>query len=266
MLNSVYGMCVTDIVKDNSIYNESWEVEKVDLLEEIDGYNKSKNRFLFYGWGLWVTAYARRNLWTGIIAVGGDYVYSDTDSLKLLNYENHKKYIEWFDKNLITKLHAMCDYYKFDKKLLSPKTVEGETKMLGIWDYEGTYSRFKTLGAKRYLLEENGKLQITVAGLSKQNGVNYMLERAGGDHTKVFNQFDDNLYIPANKTGKMTHTYIDDEYKFKVVDYLGKETTVNPFSSIHLGECDFTLSISKQYNEFLNNLSNGIIFKGLAHL
>ena len=160
----------------------------------------------------------------------------------------------------------MCDYYKFDKKLLSPKTVEGDTKMLGIWDYEGTYSRFKTLGAKRYLLEENGKLQITVAGLSKQNGVNYMLEKAGNDNTKVFEQFDDNLYIPANRTGKMTHTYIDEEYKFKVVDYLGKEATVNPLSSIHLGICDFTLSISKQYNEFLNNLSNGIIFTGLTHL
>lgn len=266
MLNSIYGMCVTDIVKDNSVYEENWEVEKVDLLEEIDGYNKSKNRFLFYGWGLWVTAYARRNLWTGIIAVGDDYVYSDTDSLKLLNYEKHKKYIEWFDKNLINKLFDMCDHYKFDKKLLSPKTVEGETKMLGIWDYEGTYSRFKTLGAKRYLLEENGKLQITVAGLSKQNGVNYMLEKAGGDHTEVFEQFDDNLYIPANKTGKMTHTYIDDEYKFKVVDYLGNEATVNPLSSIHLGECDFTLSISRQYNEFLNNLSNGIFFKGLKNL
>ena len=116
------------------------------------------------------------------------------------------------------------------------------------------------------MLEENGKLQITVAGLSKQNGVSYMLEKAGNDNTKVFEQFDDNLYIPANRTGKMTHTYIDDEYKFKIVDYLGNETVVNPLSSIHLGECDFTLSISRQYNEFLNNLSKGIIFKGLTHL
>ena len=266
MLNSIYGMCVTDIVKDNSIYAENWEVEKVDLLEEIDKYNTSKNRFLFYAWGLWVTAYARRNLWTGILAVGNDYVYSDTDSLKLLNYEKHKPYISWFDNNLINKLNSMCDYYKFDKKLLSPKTVEGETKMLGVWDYEGTYSRFKTLGAKRYILEEGGKLQLTVAGLSKQNGLNYMLEQANGCNTEVFKQFDDNLYIPANKTGKMTHTYIDDEYKFQVKDYKGRTTTVNPLSSIHLGECDFTLSISNQYNEFLHNLSNGILYTGLTHL
>lgn len=266
MLNSIYGMCVTDIVKDNSIYSEQWEVEKVDLIEEIDKYNTSKNRFLFYAWGLWVTAYARRNLWTGILAVGEDYVYSDTDSLKLLNYEKHKPYINWFDVNLINKLNTMCDYYKFDKKLLAPKTVEGEIKMLGVWDYEGTYSRFKTLGAKRYILEDKGKLQITVAGLSKQNGLNYMLEKANNCHTEVFSQFNDNLYIPANRTGKMTHTYIDDEYKFKVVDYEGRTAVVNPLSSIHLGECDFTLSISSQYNEFLTNLSNGILYTGLTHL
>ena len=49
--------------------------------EEIQKYNDSKNRFLYYAWGIWVTAYARRNLWTGILAVGKDYIYSDTDSI-----------------------------------------------------------------------------------------------------------------------------------------------------------------------------------------
>ena len=84
MLNSVYGMCVTDIVKDNAIYSDddNWGFEKVDIDEEIQKYNDSKNRFLYYAWGIWVTAYARRNLWTGILAVGKDYIYSDTDSIK----------------------------------------------------------------------------------------------------------------------------------------------------------------------------------------
>ena len=90
MLNSVYGMSVTDIVKDNAIYSddENWDFEKVDIAEEIEKYNGSKNRFLYYAWGIYVTAYARRNLWTGILAVGNDYVYSDTDSIKTLNYES----------------------------------------------------------------------------------------------------------------------------------------------------------------------------------
>ncbi len=265
MLNSIYGMSVTDIVKDNAIYTDDWGTEKVDVLETIDKYNTSKNRFLYYAWGLWVTAYARRNLWTGIIAVGSDYVYSDTDSLKLLNYDNHIKYIKWFDTQIIQKMNDMCDYYNFDKKLLSPKTKEGVVKTLGVWDFEGTYSHFKTLGAKRYLTLEGERLQLTVAGLSKQNGIEYLLNKAGGDKVKTFDLFTDDLHIPAAETGKMTHTYIDDELKFKVTDYLGVESTVNPLSSVHLESCDFTLTISKQYNEFLNNLSNGLIYKGLKH-
>ena len=265
MLNSIYGMCVTDIVKDNAVYGDDWAVEKVDILEEVDKYNKSKNRFLYYAWGLWVTAYARRNLWTGIIAAGDDYVYSDTDSLKLLNYEKHKPYTEWFDKRIIGKMEEMCDYYKFDKSLLAPKTKDGVVKMMGMWDFEGTYSRFKTLGAKRYLVQSGEKLHLTVAGLSKQNGINYMKELAGGDNAKVFELFNDSLYIPADKTGKMTHTYIDEELMLDVTDYKGVTATVITMSAIHLEACDFTLSIAMQYKEFLQRLSEGYIYKGVTY-
>ena len=265
MLNSIYGMCVTDIVKDNAIYGDDWAVEKVDILDEVDKYNKSKNRFLYYAWGLWVTAYARRNLWTGIIAVGDDYVYSDTDSLKVLNYEKHKPYTEWFDKRIVEKMEAMCDYYKLDKSLLAPKTKDGVVKMMGVWDFEGTYSRFKTLGAKRYLVQSGEKLHLTVAGLSKQNGITYMKELAGGDNEKVFEQFTDALYIPADRTGKMTHTYIDEELILNVTDYMGVAVKVITMSAIHLEACDFTLSVAIQYKEFLQRLSEGYIFKGVTY-
>lgn len=265
MLNSIYGMSVTDIVKDQATYDEEWGVEKADVAERVHDYNTSKNRFMFYPWGLWVTAYARLNLWTGIVAVGDDYVYSDTDSLKLLNYEKHKPYVEWFDKQIIAKMEAMCEHYKLDPKLLKPKTKDGVEKMLGIWDYEGTYPRFKTLGAKRYLVEDKGKLKLTVAGLSKQKGIEYLLEKNGGDFDAVFNAFSDDLYIPADRTGKMTHTYIDEAAKFKIKDYLGNESTVETLSGVHLESCDFTLSIALKYRNFLANLSDGYIFAGVKY-
>lgn len=267
MLNSVYGMCVTDIVKDNAIYDEeNWNFEKVNIQEEIDKYNGSKNRFLYYAWGIYVTAYARRNLWTGILAVGKDYIYSDTDSIKVLNYENHKPYVEAYNKNILNKLNKMCDELGFDKTLLTPKTVKGEVKPLGIWEFEGNYDRFKTLGAKRYLVQEGDNYSLTVAGLSKTNGMQYIKDVCENDSDRIFNMFNDNLYIPSDKTGKMTHTYIDIEQAYNVTDYNGVTNYEHSLSAVHLGACDFTLSISQQYLNFLKQLSNGYIYKGVKHI
>lgn len=264
MLNSIYGMAVTDIVKDQTKYteNDTWEIEHPDINHDLNKYNESHNRFLFYAWGVWVTAYARRNLWTGIIAVGDDYVYSDTDSLKVLNYEDHLDYIKKFDDNIILKMQNTCKRYDLDVNLLSPKTVEGVTKMLGVWDYEGTYTRFKTLGAKRYLVENKGKLTLTLAGLSKRNGLNYMLDICDNDHTKVFETFNDSLYIPASKTGKLTHTYIDYDQSVNVTDYLGNETQIHSVTSVHLSKCEFTLSMSESYLSYLDQLINGMTYQG----
>lgn len=272
MLNSIYGMCVTDVVKEQAEYaaengdDNGWSTRKPDVDETVAEYNESKNRFLYYAWGVWVTAYARRNLWTGILAVGGDYVYSDTDSLKVLNWEKHKQYTEWYDNMVIKKMEDMCDEYSIDKSLLRPKTKDGVEKVLGIWDYEGTYPLFKTLGAKRYLvLEAKGRLALTVAGLSKRNGVDYMLEFCGGDVRKVFDMFSNSMHIPAEKTGKMTHTYVDQEFKFQVTDYLSKTTTVETLSGIHLEPCDFTLSLSSNYISFMQKIGEGYTFRGVKY-
>ena len=109
MLNSVYGMTVTDIVRDEHNYNniDGWFEETGDTLKQIDKYNKSKNRFLYYAWGVWITAYARFNLWTGILAMGTDYVYSDTDSIKLLNYNDHIEYINKYNDVILSK-YTQC--------------------------------------------------------------------------------------------------------------------------------------------------------------
>lgn len=265
MLNSVYGMSVTDFIKDDHVYSDDWNVEPVNPLDKIDEYNKSKSRFLFYPWGIWVTAYARRNLWSAIISVGDDYIYSDTDSVKMLNYDKHKSYVEAYNNHVTDKLGKMMDFYKLNKKLLCPKTIKGIDKPLGVWDYEGHYTKFKTLGAKRYLIEEDGHFHLTVAGLSKKNGMQYLEDLNGGDSEKIFNSFDDNLHIPSDKTGKMTHTYLDEENEAMIKDYNGVETYVKTPSSTHLDNCDFTLSIPLLYKQFLQNLGKGYIFTGMQN-
>lgn len=266
MLNSVYGMCVTDPVKDEHTYNTEWDVEKVDVMESLHKYNESKGRALFYPWGIWVTAYARRNLWSAILNVGNDYVYSDTDSIKALNFETHQPYIDAYNKEITFKLFKMMDYHQLNPSRLSPKTIKGEIKPLGIWEFEGIYSMFKTLGAKRYLVRENGYNKLTVAGLSKKNGMSYIESQCGGDAVKVFNMFDDALYIPANATGKMTHSYIDDEQELLIVDYNGAPARVISPSAIHLDKCDFTLSMSEKYSYFLKGYESGEFNRGNKRL
>ena len=87
-VNSCFGMCVTDILRDLITFSEDemWGVSEVDRESEIEKYNKNPQRFLFYAWGIFVTSYARANLFSGILSCGNDYIYADTDSLKILNY------------------------------------------------------------------------------------------------------------------------------------------------------------------------------------
>lgn len=263
MLNSVYGMSVTDIVRDETDYiNDEWESTPPLIGNEIEKYNDKKNRFLFYIWGVYITAYARRNLWTGILNMGNDYVYSDTDSIKLLNYEKHLPYIEKYNEVIIKKMELMCEYYKLDVNDLKPKNIQGIEKPIGVWDFEGTADKFKTLGAKRYLTLKDNKLELTVAGLSKKNGLEYMIEQCGGNYHKVFDYFNDELYIPAERTGKMTHTYIDDSITFIATDYLGNSTEVTTHSGVHLESVDFTLSLSKQYANFIKQVMSGYLYVG----
>lgn len=268
MLNSVYGMSVTAVVRDEITYDDEWKENPADVEEQIQNYNESKNRFLYYPWGIWTTAFARRNLWYGIVSMGDDYIYSDTDSIKFLNYEKHKPFIEAYDKNLIKKLEKMCSLYRIPIEKLKPKTKEGVEQFIGLWDFDGHYSKFKTLGAKRYLVEHSktGELELTVAGLSKKDGLEYMKRVCNNDHDKVFEMFNDELHIPASETGKNTHTYIDSEQEYMILDYRGKEGLAEARSGVHLEKAEFTLSLAREYVKFLNMLKAGYLYKGQKHI
>lgn len=254
MLNSIYGMCVTNTIKEQIIfYNNEWKKDtNYNIEKSIDNYNKDRNRFLFYPWGVWVTSYARNNLFNGILSVGNDYIYSDTDSLKIMNREKHLNYFETYNKNVETKLKKMCEHYNIDFSLCKPKTNKGIEKLLGVWDYEGTYKNFKTLGAKRYIIEKNNDdFEITIAGLSKK-AVNYMKNQKDD----IFDFFNNYMYIPKNETYKNTHTYIDNEHIVNITDYNGKvKKNVILKSGVHLEPCDFTLSLGDMYINYLLNFN-----------
>lgn len=264
MLNSCYGMAVTDIVRPEIIYSgDEWQTpEQPDFEQAIKDYNGSRSRFLFYPWGVWVTAYARRNLFTGICEFGNDYVYSDTDSIKVLNAEKHTAYIKRYNELIRAQLVRAMEYHGIDPKEIEPETIKGIKKCLGVWDFDGHYQQFKTLGAKRYLVQYSndsrnseairGTYNLTVSGLNKRTCVPYLIEQYG--EQGIFSAFNDELYIPPEYTGKNTHTYIDDSRTGTVVDYLGVAGEYNERSGVHLEKSDYSLKISREYLDYLLNI------------
>lgn len=269
MINSVYGMCVTNPLRDE-IYideNDEWQVRELEEFEMLDmlfEHNEKKNRFLFYLWGVFVTAYARKNLFTAIKRLEWDYVYSDTDSVKVLHHERHKDYFDAYNEHVRQMLNKAAKYHGINPAMFSPRTIEGVEKMLGVWDYEGMYRRFKTLGAKRYCVEFADEsdyitidgikypISITVAGLNKYHAIPYIFrDLAHGNSERVFDYFVDGLHIPPEHTGKLLQSYIDDEIEGTFIDYQGHVSTYHEKSCTHMENTSYDLSLARLYVEYL---------------
>lgn len=247
MANSCYGMTVTNIVRDVIEFSDGeWGKHLPNIEEAIEQYNNSSKRFLFYPWGVFVTAYARLNLFTGIYEAGEDYVYSDTDSIKILHAEKHSSYINAYNEYITAKMRAAMEYHKLPEDYTEPKTIKGVAKPLGVWDFDGHYKVFKTLGAKRYLyMDDNNNVIMTVAGLGKSKGRDFLVNKYG--RFGCWKHFANGLEVPAEETGKLTHTYIEDKTCGVVTDYLGCDMEWEEQTSIHMAPAPYKLSMADDY-------------------
>ena len=188
MINAAFGMMVMAIVRGEYAYDDSkgWLEFESNIQEQLDKYNHSFNRFLYYGWGVWVTAHARHNLFSAIYEFGADYIYADTDSIKGINFDEHADYFTRYNNAVFDSLVRMCGalHIPFDK--VRPRTNKGVSKMIGVWDREEDYSIFKTAGAKRYIYEykSTGIINMTVSGVNKKFAMPYLLYTYGGGNTE----------------------------------------------------------------------------------
>ena len=98
------------------------------------------------------------------------------------------------------------------------------------------------------MLGQNNKIKLTVSGLNKNIATPYLQKTYG---EKIFDKFSENLYIPPKYTGKMTHTYIDEEREGYLKDYKGKIQYYHELSSVHLENADYTLSLNDAYVKYL---------------
>ena len=143
--NSIYGMSVQKLMQ------AEYEVDELFVWKEIDKDYKQTNKHICrnFLYGIYTTAYARRNLLTAIITNCPDtFVYCDTDSVKFIGNA------EFIDTN---------------KPLPEQYLSIPALSKLGRFDREHTYKDFVTYGAKKYAYKYEGdeRLYLTVAGLPK---------------------------------------------------------------------------------------------------
>lgn len=259
-INSLYGMTVTNPLDDDIIYDPSsgeWSVERADAQKLLDKQARSSTYDLPYAVGVWVTAWARWELLRTVAAIGEDAIYCDTDSIKLKNFEDHKEAIDRFNAENREALYKAMDYHGIDRGAVEPLG-----KLIGAFEYEGTYEQAKFLGAKRYMTEENGRVSYIVAGLPKtrytKDGkipeftpLKYMEEKAEREGVSIFDVFDFDLHIPREYCTKLGSVYNVEPWQERVQDYTGELQTVSELGGVALEPIDFTMSIA---SEFLNYL------------
>lgn len=168
-LNSIYGMTAQNPIREAVTYDPENYDFNCEMENPEEQYKKSlKKAFLSYAWACWTTAHARKQLFKGILIAyrQGFAVYWDTDSVKYLGDVDFTNY----NNSIITKAEKVGAYAD-DRK--------GKRHYMGVYEYEGNYTRFKTLGAKKYAYEDADGLHVTIAGVNKAKGA-AELEKAGG--------------------------------------------------------------------------------------
>ncbi len=217
-LNGIYGMMVTKTIVDDIGYSgNDWTKDKLDrkLFEsKIEDIKKHwyKNNTAFYH-GVYIPAYARHSLWATVYELDDDIVYMDTDSNKHINGEEHQAYFERLNAEVEKKQEEVADRLGIRVDRLRPIQPNGKICSIGTWDDEGEYSRFKTLGVKRYAYEDSKGLHITVSGVPK-TAANLLpsLEDFTRDFVFDFSLYDDMTDIPDNqKKKKMIFCYLDEQ-------------------------------------------------------
>lgn len=259
MLNAIYGMMVERVVRaDYKLTDNIMEKYKADYVKQIDEYNNKYNRFLYYPWGVWVTAWARYRLYDAIREVGRDFVYCDTDSVKFTNPEAHEEYFNRVNGEAWDTMRKVPTRVGLTEDYCLPKNPKGKVKCLGVWEHEFTAERFKTLGAKRYLYEtSDGELHLTVAGTNKDETLYYLINQQFFEGKDAFNNFNNKLVIPSEYSKRLTATFIETERAGWVTDYLGNRYYYRSPSAIHMENTSYSFSIADKTEKAMEILIKG---------
>lgn len=238
-LNSLYGMCAQDPVKQSILFIENdFKEQNENEAELLLAYNKKA--FLAYQWGVWVTAWARYRLEEGIQLAHGDvndpnapqFVYCDTDSVKYLGEINLTKF----------NTERIKDSKRSGAYATDP---HGITHYMGVYEKEHDMCEFRTMGAKKYVYREtpNDKLVCTIAGVSKSLGGKELEEHGG---ITAFHEG-----FTFDKAGGLEAVYNDNPEQRDIVRD-GHQLEVT--SNVVLRPSTYTLGLTADYKRLLTQI------------
>lgn len=256
-LNSMYGMSVTRVtgaeisIEDDGV-NNFWKVGEVTteyIRKKLEKQGNSYKCYTSFHWGVFIAAISRLQLWS--ICKGFDYkgvhydgldediIYMDTDSVK---YEGeHDDIFDAYNRKCIDELNDCACTMGLDINLFIPADRKGKLHPCGIYEDDGSYKRFTTMGAKKYAYEdEQGGLHITVSGVSK-NGAKAL--------TKL-EDFDEGFIFDTKHCGKQLITYIDRQEPFNLPD----GSYIHQAKAVHMMPTTYELSMARTFKEYIWHL------------
>ena len=263
--NALYGMSVTNMIKDNVIYKdelEEWfeeELTNEEIVEKLE--LEKKKSFLSFATGVWVTSWARDNLLRRVIDLDEYVCYCDTDSCKLVTGYNKEVFTK-YNKSVEEKIKFVSNILNIPYEKYAPVDKNGKSHLLGIFeeekeDYqEYSYNEFITQGAKKYAYKCDDKdkttneikecIHITVAGVPKE----------GAKALKSLDDFRDDFVFRYEDTNKHLIAYNDNQSPIVLKDYLGNELYIDDKSGICILPTTYELSKSDDYVKLITDNSS----------
>lgn len=233
-LNSTYGMTVEDPAKDTIEFIDGDFVPKEESLDHLIAVH-NRSAFLSYAWGVWVAAWSRKRLADGIDVVTHhdrepmNFIYSDTDSIKYIGDVDFTEYNSQVEKEALR-----WKAYASDRN--------GEVHYMGVYESEHYElpNRFKTMGAKKYVLEDKDKrLHITIAGVNKKEG--------GKELGKIENFKEGFIFSKAGGTESVFNDHVD-----MVIQRDGHDLHIT--DNVVIRDSSYTLGITAEYRAILDGV------------
>ena len=272
LLNGIYGMSVTSILHTAEYENHDWSMphaldpdreENRGLTyaqmfenfctEKLEEAKKSFSTLFFYPVGVWVTAYARRNLVMRIFSspeFDRDMIYCDTDSLKYTGHYDH--IFDEYNKSVYNKYCEVVREFPTELKIsdFMPVDRKGKQHPIGYFEDDGIYTEFITHGAKKYCYrsKDDGQLHITVSGVSKK-GVAAL--------NNDIRNFKKDFRWGYADSGKLTHDYVECQSDFTFTDMDGNEYRSIQKHAVILYPATYTLGITGFYEMLIEYFNLG---------